>query len=1584
MSLQAFHPAIAAWFAGHFGAPTEPQERAWPFILAGRNTLIAAPTGSGKTLAAFLAAIDRLVREAQAGALPDETRVVYVSPLKALSNDVQRNLEEPLQEIRRELAARGMPDAPIRTLVRTGDTPAAVRAAMVRKPPHILVTTPESLFILLTSASGRRMLATARTVIVDEIHAVAGSKRGSHLALSLARLEALCAARADDSALSAAGAAGGLVRIGLSATQNPIEEVARLLVGAAPAGEAAPDCEIVDAGHRRALDLGIEVPSSPLEAVMAGEVWAEIYDRLATLIGAHRTTLVFVNTRRLAERATRHLAERLGEGRVASHHGSLARDKRLLAEQRLKAGELAALVATSSLELGIDIGTVDLVCQLGSTRSISTFLQRVGRAGHRLAAIPKGRIFPTSRDELVETAALLDAVRRGELDRLIMPRAPLDILAQHIVAAVGAEEWGEDELFALVRRAHPYRELPRGSFDEVVEMLAGGFATRRGRRGAYLHHDAVNGRLRARKGARLVAITSGGAIADTADYQVILQPSNALVGTVHEDFAVESLPGDVFQLGNAAWRINKVELGRVLVEDAKGQPPNIPFWLGEAPGRTAELSRAVSRLRQEVADRVAAGGGAGAGGTPSLAAAVAWLRDEVGVAEPAAVQLVSYLAAAAAALGAMPTRDTLVAERFFDEAGDMHLVLHAPFGSRLNRAWGLALRKRFCQTFNFELQAAASEDAIILSLGPTHSFPLEDAFHFLHSKSVRGVVTQAVLDSPLFPVRWRWTASRALAVPRWRGGKRVPAPRLRQDAEDLAAVIFPDQLACLENIVGEREVPDHPLVAEALGDCLEEAMDTTGLECLLARLERGEMRLLARDLTEPSPLAHEILTARPYAFLDDAPLEERRTQAVRVRRWLDPETASDLGALDAAAIARVRQEAWPEAESPDELHDALLTLTFVTEEEGRGAGWEALVDRLAEMGRAARLRLPRPPAPGGVGAAEIVLWVAAERLPLLAALHPQAVLIPAIEAPRRLAAPWAAEDAAVELVRGRLQGLGPTTVGALAASAGLRPAAVEAALAALETEGFVLRGRFTAKSSGPPPATSATSATPSAPSDIAGGGPDAGCEWCERRLLARIHRYTLERLRREIEPVSQADFMRFLLFWHRVVGAAPPAAVAAVADRAAAQGGSVTAFPQTALHGAAGGAVPPGERLAAAQAGRGPAGGVPPGDRSGALRGAQGLPALLAQLEGFEAPAAAWEGEILPARLADYDPLWLDALCLAGRYVWGRLTPPAASAGARRAGPVRATPIVLLPRASVGLWRQLAPAVVLPAPAPAPGSERAERAELSTDAASVYGWLLAGGASFFDEIATGARLLHTQVEVALGELVAAGLITADSFTGLRALLVPANKRPRVDRQIRAGAASPIAAFGVQNAGRWSLLQPAGPGAIPGPVAGVAADVVEVAAWALLRRYGVVFRRLLERESLLPPWRELLSAYRRLEARGEIRGGRFVDGFSGEQFALPEAVGQLRAIRREPRRGALVSVSAADPLNLVGIVTPGERLPALAGNRVLFRDGEPVAVWEGRQARFLVELPPAERWQAQTALTRRTVAPRLKAYLGRSA
>ena len=489
--------------------------------------------------------------------------------------------------------------------MRTGDTPAGERTRMRRRPPHILVTTPESLYILLGSESGRKMLATTRSVIVDEIHAVAPNKRGAHLALSLERLSALCG--------------GKLQRIGLSATQKPIEEIARFLVGAGPEGGPRPDCTIIDTGHRRGRDLALEMPSSPLEAIMSHEVWDQLYGRLTELIEGHRTTLVFVNTRRLAERVTRHLSERLGEANVAAHHGSLAREQRLDSEQRLKRGELKALVATASLELGIDIGEVDLVCQMGSPRSIASFLQRVGRSGHAVDGTPKGRLFPLSRDELVECAALLQSVERGELDRISIPEQPLDVLAQQIAAEVAAQEWAEDDLLALFRRAWPYRDLSREDFLAIVVMLAEGFSTRRGRRGALIHHDAVNKMLRGRRGARLTALTAGGTIPDTADYQVLLEPESQVIGTVNEDFAVESMGGDVFQLGNKSYRIQRVERGTVRVEDAHGMAPTIPFWLGEAPGRSDELSRSVSRLRTDLDRRLAV--------DPEREGVFAWLME---------------------------------------------------------------------------------------------------------------------------------------------------------------------------------------------------------------------------------------------------------------------------------------------------------------------------------------------------------------------------------------------------------------------------------------------------------------------------------------------------------------------------------------------------------------------------------------------------------------------------------------------------------------------------------------------------------------------------------------------------------------------------------------------------------------------------------------------------------------------------------------------------------------------------------------------------------------------------------------------
>jgi ATP-dependent Lhr-like helicase len=1428
MALHDFHPAVSRWFSDRLGEPTAAQRRGWDAIRAGRDALIAAPTGSGKTLAAFLISIDQLLRESLSGTLPEETRVVYVSPLKALSADIHRNLAEPRREIRRIAEEMGLGSPRITAAVRSGDTPAAERVAMLKSPPHILVTTPESLYLLLTSQRSREMLRSVRTVIVDEIHAVVESRRGAHLALSLERLAHV--------------ARQPVQRIGLSATMRPIEQVADWLVGTAKPSESVA---VIDEGHRRALDLALELPRSPLEAVMSADVWAEVYERLTELIKAHRTTLVFVNTRRMAERIARHLAERLGEDAVTAHHGSLSKEVRLDAEARLKDGKLQALVATASLELGIDIGHVDLACQIGTPRRIGTFLQRIGRSGHTVRGTPKGRLFPLTRDELVECSALFECVERGMLDRMTILENPLDVLAQQIVAESAAEDWEIDNLFTLFRQAYPYRQLERARFDELLRVLAEGYSTKRGRRGALIHHDTVNKRIRGRRGARLLAITSGGAIPDTADYRVILEPEGTFIGTVNEDFAIESLAGDIFQLGNLSWKILRVQQGTVRVEDAHGQPPGIPFWLGEAPARSDELSEAVSQLRGEVEAQLDA--------APSNGSATANPADEA-VTPDGTGQLMHYLAESKRMLGTLPTQQTIIAERFFDESGGMQLIIHAPFGSRVNRAWGLALRKRFCRQFNFELQAAATDEAILLSLGPQHSFPLENVFRFLQPETVEDILVQALLDAPMFGTHWRWNATIALAIPRSRNGRRLPPQLQRMEAEDLLAAAFPDAAACLENIPGDREVPDHPLVRQTVDDCVRQVMDVDGLIAVLEKIRSGEIRCIARDLPEPSPLASEILNARVYAFLDDAPLEERRTQAVYTRRAFEPSNADDLGRLDPAAIDRVREEAWPDIRDADELHDALLSYGFLTASEIRNGdgnrSWSEWWDELIASGRAHLF----------VSAGGPELCFATERAGDAHALRDGG----------------AGREAAIrELVRGRLGITGPTTGAALATSLGVQEADVEQALVALETEGVVLRGRFSP-----------------------GGDQDSALEWCDRALLARIHRYTLNRLRAEIEPVSSADFTRFLLEWQRVE---------------------------------------PMQRAA----------------------GLEGLGAVIEQLDGFEVPAGAWETEVLSARCEAYEPGLLDTLCLTGRVAWGRISNgPARVAGG---GPIRTSPIALLVREHMNDWLT--------------GRPPLDRSTLSAYASRVLEMLEGRGASFFHELVASSGLLATQVEQALAELAGLGMVTSDGFAGLRTLITPSNKR----KPLIAGAVrrTRTVAFGIESAGRWSRLESyadknEGEG-----------DRILTHAWALLRRYGVVFSRLLARESNAPAWRHLLVAYRRLEARGEIRGGRFVAGISGEQFAMPGAVVRLRAIRRTERNGSLVGISAADPLNLTGIVTPGERVPALAGNRILYEDGVPVMALIAGQVKPLGAFDIDRTAALTQSLIRRPLAPALRARLAMS-
>jgi ATP-dependent Lhr-like helicase len=1412
------HPIVREWFLERFASPTEPQELGWPHILSRRTTVISAPTGSGKTLAAFLACIDRLVRKALAGELRDTTEVLYVSPLKALGNDIQKNLQVPLGEILQKAAQRGLLMPEIRVGVRTGDTLMHERRNMLVCPPHILVTTPESLYILLTAEKSRAILRNIETVIVDEIHAVADDKRGAHLALSLERLEALLPQPP--------------VRIGLSATQKPIDSIAQFL-----AGNNRPAPVIVDTGHGRRMDIAIEVPPSELGPVASNEMWGEIYDRIAALVLQHRSTLVFVNTRRLSERVAHHLAERLGKDAVAAHHGSLSRKLRLAAERKLKAGEVRVLVATASLELGIDIGFVDLVCQIGSTRSIAVTLQRIGRAGHWRGATPKGRIFATTLDELVECAAVVRCVRSGDLDKLEIPANPLDVLAQQIVAACAAEEWREDDLYELVRRAYPYRHLPRADFEALLEMLSEGIAARRGRYSAYLFRDRVNHRLKGRRGSRLAAITSGGAIPENSLYAVVAAPDDTPVGTVDEDFAVESLAGDVMLLGNSSWRIRRVQLGRVLVEDAQGAAPNVPFWRGEAPARTAELSMQVSWLRQEIASRVAAQNGLPGENSAAAASAATrdWLKQECGLDDAGAEQIIKYIANGMSVLGAVPSQQLIIAERFFDEGGGMQLVIHAPFGARINKAWGLALRKKFCRSFNFELQAAATDNGLNISLSEQHSFPLGDVFRYLLPATVQQILEQAVLAAPLFGVRWRWAAGRALALLRFQGGKKVAPQIQRMRAEDLLGAVFPQALACQENIVGDIAIPDHPLVRETMKDVLTEALDVDGLMGVLSGLVEGRIKWLAVDTPVPSAFSHEILNANPYAYLDDAPLEERRARAVDMRRALPEALASELGRLDPAAIDEVRRDAWPDVRDADELHDAILTFVALPELASAVSSnasplrqrlseslpqWQTHFDELTRQNRATRAERDGR-----------TYWVSAETAPAFRQTFGAACFAESL--PDVGGALPSKDDAVAAMVTGWMSHAGPTTAAEMGELLGVPLSDIDKALLRLEAGGSILRGNFT-------------------------GASGQATEWCGRRLLARIHRLTVGELRKQVQPVTPAQFMRWLLRWQH----------------------------------------------------------ASPGTQ---LIGERGLLETLRQLQGFEAPANSWERQILRQRVAAYSPQVLDQLCLTGAAGWARLSPhpatlEAVTSGGRRVIPTSVAPIAFFVRDDAD-WLAARPH----------NNAGHQGLGLSAAAREVHAFLRERGASFFPDIVRGTRRLKAEVETGLWELVTAGLITADGFDNLRALIDP--KR-------RAGHGSGRAARPRHSSGRWSLLYTE-------PPATQAADrdrALEAICNVLLRRYGVVFREVLARESILPPWRELLGMLRRLEGRGEVCGGRFVTDFLGEQFALPIAVESLRAVRREPSIGESVTVSAADPLNLVGIIVPGDRVPANSGTFVTFRDG----------------------------------------------
>ena len=1472
MALEGFHPVIRGWFGDRFDGPTEPQQLGWPSIASGRNTLIAAPTGSGKTLTGFLAVIDRLFRDAAEGRLTDAMRVVYVSPLRALSNDMHRNLEVPLAEIAEHAETHGLSVPPLKIGLRTGDTSSYRRSQLVKRPPHLLVTTPESLYLMLTAEKSREVLRSVDTVIVDEIHALVRDKRGSHLALSLERLEAL--------------ADRPLQRIGLSATQKPIQRMADFLVGCVSSDDASGSrrlpgrsakCEIIDVGHARDLDLAIEVPPSDLSAVCSHEQWSEVNTRLVELIQQHRSTLIFVNTRRLAERVTHQLTELLGEDAVGTHHGALAADLRLGTEQRLKQGGLRAVVATASLELGIDVGHIDLVVQLGSPRSIATFLQRIGRSGHALGLVPKGRLFALTRDELLECMALIRAVNRGRLDAVPIPEAPLDVLAQQIVAEAAGQEWNTDQLFELYRRAYPYRNLTRQRFDETLKFLSEGVTSTSGRTTTLLHHDRVNRRIRGRRAARLTAINNAGAIPEVDAIRVVSESENTVVGSVDEDFGIESSAGDIFLLGNTSWRIHQLRGNDLIVSDAQGAPPTIPFWRGEAPGRTIELSEEISLLRSEIEERVSTNGTPQADTDRPYASPehplVRWLVESTHCTPHAAEQALTYVAAQKAAVGIVPTQQRVIFERFFDESGGMQLVVHAPFGGRINRAWGLAMRKRFCRSFDFELQASADDDGFILSLGPQHSFPIESLFSMLTPDNARTLLEQALLAVPMFHLRWRWNITRALIVQRQRNGKKVPPALQRFRSEDLLTAVFPKLTGCQENITGDHEIPDHPLVQQTVEDCLHEALDIDGLRNVLQQVEGGDTQFIARDTREPSPFAYELLNSNPYAFLDGGEIQERRARAVATRRSLTIESVRDLARLDPHAIAQVVDEAQPIVRSADELHDLLIgrLLLQITGEshpcQARTDEWRAFFEELKRDGRATEVSFGK----------RRRSWVATERWPAVRALFPEAVSSPPVQWPVAADDGWTQIPARVAAVRGLLEYSGPISASEVSDEIGITGNQASAALEALEGEGIVLRGHFRTDPD-------------QSPDDAGGPGDGQSTEWCHRRLLARIHRLTISGLRREIEPVDIATFYRFL---HRHHG----------------------------LH---------------------------PANRH---TGTNGLFEVISRLQGLDIPAVCWERDILPARLDEYRPTWLDELCLTGEVGWGRLYPKPRDPERSRpmASVTRNAPVSLFLREDAG-WLSV------------PSHLNPEE-QLSTAAQSVLELLNRKGAMFAADLLAECRLMPTQIDDALGELVSRGLLTADGFAGLRSLVRIGDAASSTRQKRRRSPKVVRRRRSVGSTGRWSLRECDMAAREDESAQDESAqkesrrDIVEQWAWQLLRRWGVVFRDLLRREQGAPKWYELLQVYRRLEARGEIRGGRFVKNVGGEQFALGETVAELRRLRDAPAEDVVTVISAADPLNLVGIVSSGSRVPATSQNRIACLDGRPLAAVVGGEVRQLADCGP---------------------------
>jgi ATP-dependent Lhr-like helicase len=1446
--LSPFLPPVQRWFRAALGEPTAPQRLGWPAIAAGRHTLILAPTGSGKTLAAFLACLDALWRQPS---LPRGVRVLYVSPLKALNNDIHRNLQAPLEGVAQTARDMGISLPELEAAVRTGDTPAAERQRLIRRPPHILITTPESLHLLLTSRA-RETLRGITHCIVDEIHAVCTNKRGVFLALLLERLMAL-----------QRPGGNGFVRIGLSATQRPLEEVARYLGGSEPNAEGhwrPRPVTIVDAGLRKDLDLRVVSPVEQFGPLPEKSVWPSIYRRLGDEIRQHRSTIVFANNRRAVERITACLND--DEEIARAHHGSVSLDVRQQIETSLKEGRLPAVVATASLELGIDMGAVDLVCQVESPGNVARALQRVGRAGHLVGQKSKGRLIPKTPADLLEQAVLACEMAAGHVEEIRVPINCLDVLAQQLVACAAMDDWSVPELYALIRRAYPYRDLSPHAFETTLEMVSGRYrlvATQSvGTRGLAAFQprvswDRVHNRLLALPGSQQMALVNGGTIPDTGQYAAYAG-NGVRIGELDEEFIYERRVGDTFLLGTNAWRVDRIEADRVFVSPAEGAPAIVPFWKGEGTGRSYDLGRAMGEFLRELAGPLTPdpspplrGRGDGVRERLDQSDCLDWLQREYFLDASAARNLRYHVERQLRVTGCLPTDRTLVIEASRDQLGDWQVILLSPLGKRLHLSLCLALEGRLRQRLGYQPQCLHHDDGILIRLTDTDE-PILDLFAGLTPENVEGLILDELADSALFALRFRQNAARSLLLPRLQPGRRAPLWLQRLRGRDLLRVA--------------RAHPDFPIVAETFRECLHDHLDVPRLQQLLADIQAGRVEVVTRRAETPSPFAAGLLFSFTAAFMyqQDSVEADAGASPVLDRQLLEqlvaPQRQGHL--LDPRAVHQVERRLRGLGQPPrsaTEMAEWLHRLGDLTPEELEGP-MAVFLDQLQAEGRACRLELPL----AQVQRSSPLRWVAVED----AEPYRQAFGLDG-------AASASAEErqAAGAAILARF--LSTHALVGLADVLARYP--FESAWAQRQLEEWARAGRVVAISV--PEATGET------------------VQWSEPANLEQVQRGSLGILRREVVTCSPPQFADFLLRWQ----------------------------------------------------------GLHPETRRG---GSEGLAEVLARLQGLPLDAEVWEQTVLPARVPEYQPRWLDEWIAGGEGLW-------VCQGTQSEGGEDCR-VAFFGRE---VLRQL------PVPA-AP-----DAAALGEDAGRVHDHLRGRGASFLTDLAAELGLSPGAARTALGMLMRRCLVTNDHYDVIRRGGDPMSDAVGESEAMRFRSSSRLALASrtlrpsrrapQRPEGRWSIV----PWGQPEPEAHAVTQ-----ASLLLERYGIVARELALLDPWMLPWRVLYEVLSRMELAGEVRRGYFVEGLSGAQFALPEAARQLQELHLPSNATAPpILLHSMDPANLYGSGAPfdiplldGGTRPLLRrpGNWLVLRAGRPVLLVE-QHGKRLTALASANREEVAAAV-----------------